>query len=668
MTVPNARHDFNTLLLLNFNFRPGSKIIDLCDYSHRSNCGAREIMHNTAMLQRPANERFLTPEQLGRRSRRVWLVFAFLSAAVIAAGLYGANFYGRLSAIETLQRQGHTDANLKVALLRAVLERPRALPLLLADDQQVRDALAEKHIDDVVALDRKLESLVSGTSASVLYVTGKDGVAMASSNWREPLSFVGNDYSFRDYFRKAMETGTAEHYALGTVSNRPGLYISRRVGDVGSALGVVVVKMEFDQLEADWSETGRPAYVTDERGVVLITSLPSWRFMTTAPLAREEADAIRKSLQFGAAPLSPLPVSHPEEIGPDATIVRAILPGSSAAEYLRLAVAVPSTPWQLGYLIPTDQAIASSVRETRFLTLTVLLPILAFAAFLLRRRDVSAMQIAVSRIAREELERRVLERTEDLSRARDRLEAEIADHRATEAKLQGVQQDLVQANRLAILGQVAAGVAHEINQPVATIRAYAENAHIFLDRHQTEPVKENLSAIAALTERIGTITEELKAFARKGRTAPEPVDLRSVIEGAVVLLRSRFAGRLDALKIELPPTGLGVVGTRIRLEQVLINLFQNALEALEGRDEAKVEVSVRETSEEVEIVVSDNGPGIPAAILDSLFTPFNTSKEKGLGLGLVISKDIVVDYGGRIDVESNDSGTRFTVHLRKATP
>ncbi|MBB4242201.1 sensor histidine kinase [Rhizobium tropici] len=625
-------------------------------------------MHNTAMLQRPANERFLTPEQLGRRSRRVWLVFAFLSAAVIAAGLYGANFYGRLSAIETLQRQGHTDANLKVALLRAVLERPRALPLLLADDQQVRDALAEKHIDDVVALDRKLESLVSGTSASVLYVTGKDGVAMASSNWREPLSFVGNDYSFRNYFRKAMETGTAEHYALGTVSNRPGLYISRRVGDVGSALGVVVVKMEFDQLEADWSETGRPAYVADERGVVLITSLPSWRFMTTAPLAREEADAIRKSLQFGAAPLSPLPVSHPEEVGPDATIVRAILPGSSAAEYLQLTVAVPSTPWQLGYLIPTDQAIASSVRETRFLALTVLLPILAFAAFLLRRRDVSAMQIAVSRIAREELERRVLERTEDLSQARDRLEEEIADHRATEAKLQGVQQDLVQANRLAILGQVAAGVAHEINQPVATIRAYAENANVFLDRRQTEPVKENLSAIAALTERIGTITEELKAFARKGRTAPEPVDLGSVIEGAVVLLRSRFAGRLDALKIELPPTGLGVVGTRIRLEQVLINLFQNALEALEGRDEAKVEVSVRETSEEVEIVVSDNGPGIPAAILDSLFTPFNTSKEKGLGLGLVISKDIVVDYGGRIDVESNGNGTRFTVHLRKATP
>lgn len=638
---------------------------DLCDYPHRLICSAREIMHNMRMLQRPVTEQFSTPEQLGRRSRRVWLVFAFFCAVIIAAALYGASLYGRIKAMETLQVQGHTDANLKVALLRAVLERPRALPLLLADDLQVQNALASKG-EAVNTVDRKLESLVSGTKASVLYVTGKDGIAIASSNWREPLSFVGNDYSFRDYFSRAMEWGAAEHFALGNVSNRPGLYISRRVGDAASPLGVVVVKMEFDQLEADWSETGRPAYVTDEHGIVLITSIPSWRFMTAEPLASADLAAIRRSRQFGDAPLAPLPISRPEPVGPDASIVRAILPGSSAAEYLQLTTSIPSTPWRLTYLVPTDQAIASAVRETRFLTLTALVPILAIAAFLLWRRHVSAMQIAISRLAREELERRVLERTEDLSQARDRLEAEIADHRTTEAKLQVVQQELVQANRLAILGQVAAGVAHEINQPVATIRAYADNAHIFLDRSQLQPAKENLSSIAALTERIGTITEELKAFARKGRSAPKPVELRSVIEGAVVLLRSRFAGRLDALVIDLPPVGLTVIGTRIRLEQVLINLFQNALEALEGRDNAKVEVSARETDDGVEVIVADNGPGIPAAILQSLFTPFNTSKEQGLGLGLVISKDIVADYGGRIDVESSESGTRFTIHLRKA--
>ncbi|PZM14557.1 sensor histidine kinase [Rhizobium tubonense] len=625
-------------------------------------------MHNAAMLQRPTLERSSTPEQLGRRSHRAWFVFAVFCAVILAAGLYGAAFYGRITAIQALQSQGRTDANLKVALLRAVLERPRALPLLLADDRQVRDALAAAKSDAVTTLDQKLESLVAGTKASVLYVTGADGVAIASSNWREPLSFVGNDYSFRDYFRRAMETGTAEHFALGNVSNRPGLYISRRVGDAQAPLGVVVVKMEFDQLEADWREAARPAYVTDEHGVVLITSIPSWRFMTASPLSTDNLAAIRKSLQFGDAPLTPLPIARPEAIGPDASIVRAVLPGSDSEEYLRLTTAVPSTPWQLDYLIPMEPAIASAVRETRFLVLTTLVPILAIAAFLLRRRQVSAMQIALGRIAREELERRVLERTEDLSRARDRLEAEISDHRTTEAKLQVVQQELVQANRLAILGQVAAGVAHEINQPVATIRAYADNANVFLERRQIEPVKENLHSIAALTERIGTITEELKAFARKGRTGPEPVELRSAIEGAVVLLRSRFAGRLDALAIDLPPAGLTVIGTRVRLEQVLINLFQNALEALEGRDEARVEVSVLEMPDSVEVIVSDNGPGISPAILHSLFTPFNTSKEKGLGLGLVISKDIVADYGGRIDVDSGEGGTRFTIHLRRVLP
>jgi two-component system C4-dicarboxylate transport sensor histidine kinase DctB len=493
-------------------------------------------------------------------------------------------------------------------------------------------------------------------------------LAISSSNWREPISFVGNDYTFREYFTRAMQKGTAEHFALGSVSKRPGLYISRRVGSADAPLGVVVVKLEFDQLETDWRDARRPVYVTDEHGVVLITSIPSWRFMTAAPVPQADLAAIRDSLQFGDASLTPLPIMRPDIIDAQTSLVSAVLPGNGAAEYLRLFASVPTTPWRLEYLVPTEAPIASSVREMRLLSLAVLVPILAIAAFLLRRRQAAAMRIAVELSMREELERRVVARTEDLSRARDRLQAEISDHRDTESRLQVVQQELVQANRLAILGQVAAGVAHEINQPVATIRAYADNARVFLDRDQAEPVKENLGAIAALTERIGAITEELKAFARKGRTAPEPVELRDVIDGAVVLLKSRFAGQLQALVIRLPPPGLRVLGNRVRLEQILINLFQNALEALEGRADAKVEISAVATDDAVEVIVADNGPGIPAAILASLFTPFNTSKEKGLGLGLVISKDIVADYGGRIEVSSTDAGTSFIVHLVRAKP
>ncbi|TIS95560.1 MAG: two-component sensor histidine kinase, partial [Mesorhizobium sp.] len=332
------------------------------------------------MLQRPAAALSSTPEQLSRRARRAWLLFAAISLAIATAVLYGAGLYGRTAEVGTLAAQGRTDANLKVALLRAVLESPRALPLLLSEDQQVHDALSQKSAAAADVLNRKLEGLVSGTKASVLYVIGTDGLAIASSNWREPISFVGNDYRFRDYFSGAMQAGTAEYFALGNVSKRPGLYISRRVGDA-AALGVVVVKAEFDQLEADWHEANRPAYVSDEKGVVLITSVPSWRFMTTGRLAGPDLAAIQNSQQFGDAPLMPLPITRPQALSPDVSIVHAVTPGGSDAEYLRLSTSVPSTPWRLDYLVPAEAPIAAAVREMRLLALGVIVPLLGLAAY-----------------------------------------------------------------------------------------------------------------------------------------------------------------------------------------------------------------------------------------------------------------------------------------------
>ncbi len=181
------------------------------------------------------------------------------------------------------------------------------------------------------------------------------------------------------------------------------------------------------------------------------------------------------------------------------------------------------------------------------------------------------------------------------------------------------------------MGQVAAGVAHEINQPVATIRAYADNARTFIERNRIADATENLNEIAALTERIGTITGDLKALARKGRSPSEPTPLAQVISGALVLLRSRFSGRMDQLDIELPPPSLRVAGHSIRLEQVFINLFQNALEAVDSKEnDGLVKVRVHEREEKVVVTVSDNGPGMPTHIRENLFSPFNTSKEKVL--------------------------------------
>lgn len=622
-------------------------------------------MHKSAMS---VSQKLWPSLPLQHRIRRMWWTYAVLALLAVVASLWAGGEIGRHRAEAALEEQARMDARLNAALLRTVLEKYRALPFVLSQDAALAAALAGKDAGAFERLSQKLENLAAGTKAAVIYVIDKDGMAVSASNWHEPTSFVGNDYRFREYFQGAVERGQAEHFALGTVSKKPGLYISQRISGSNGLLGVVVVKVEFDDVEADWNASGTPSYVVDERGIVLITSLPSWRFMTIGRIAEDRLTAIRESLQFGAAPLQPLPLDLIRNLGDGLDVVEIVMPGDAGkTRFLDVGMPVPATGWQLQHLVTLGPSVDAGIREARMLALLILLPLLAAAAFLLRRRHAITLRISREQQAREELERRVVERTLDLSQARDRLQAEIIGHKSTEQKLQAVQQDLVQANRLAILGQVAAGVAHEINQPVATIRAYADNARTFLDRGQAAPAGENLESIAALTERIGAITEELKTFARKGRGSAEPTGLKDVIEGAVMLLRSRFAGRMDLLDIDLPPPELQVMGNRIRLEQVLINLLQNALEAVAPKaGEGRVEVRTSADAEMVTVTVVDNGPGIPPEIRKGLFTPFNTSKESGLGLGLVISKDIVGDYGGRMEVESDSEGTQFIVHLRKA--
>jgi len=595
-------------------------------------------------------------------------LFGLFWAAVFALAFWVVGDMARDKAVLALSEQTRIDANLNTALLRAVLDKQRALPLVLSKDKALESALLDKTAPTIDPLNEKLEALADGTQAAVIYLVGMDGIAIAASNWRGPTSFVGNDYKFRPYFHNALKNGDAEYFALGNVSNRPGLYISRRIDGPSGPLGVIVVKLEFDRLESDWNNAGRPTFVTDERNIVLITSLPSWRFMTIGSINQEQLQFIRDSLQFGDAPLKPLPLSIKSIDGEDVQLIDALLPGNARnTDFLAIRSIVPSTPWQMYSLAPIRPQIPSAIREARLFTFIILSAIATVAGLLLRRRQKIATRIANAQRTQMELEERVEERTRDLSLARDRLQAEISDHRRTETMLQGVQQDLVHANRLAIMGQVAAGVAHEINQPVATIRAYADNAKTFIERKRLSDATENLSEIAALTDRIGTITGDLKALARKGRTPSEPTSLSQVISGALVLLRSRFSGRMDQLDIALPPPELQVIGHSIRLEQVFINLFQNALEAIDlKKNDGKIDVRTHVDRDKVVILVSDNGPGMPQHIRDNLFSPFNTSKEKGLGLGLVIVKEIVTDYGGAISAESNAAGTSFRIELRKA--
>ncbi|MGA0584594.1 MAG: sensor histidine kinase, partial [Castellaniella sp.] len=236
--------------------------------------------------------------------------------------------------------------------------------------------------------------------------------------------------------------------------------------------------------------------------------------------------------------------------------------------------------------------------------------------------------------------------------------------RRTEVRLHEMQDELVQANKLSLLGQVAAGVAHEINQPVGAIRTYADNAGEFLRRGQPDRARENLATIARLTERIGGITQELRAFSRKRATAIGAVELDGALDGALMLAGPRLGRqgvRLEDRRAGRPSPR--VRADAMRLEQVFVNLLHNALEALADTARPGIRLSVERDGERVRVRIEDNGPGIDPAARERLFTPFFTTRAQGVGLGLVISRDILAEFGGTLAALDVAAGAAFEVTL-----
>lgn len=597
------------------------------------------------------------------RNRLTLALLALVWVVASLAGAYAAGETARRSASVALARQSENAAALHAAVLRSELEKYRSLPPALATDPDVARLLNAPIGADAKALNQRLEALAHQTRASAIYVLAADGVTRAASNWRQPISFVGADYSFRPYFIKAMAEGTAAFFALGTVSRTPGLFLARRVVDQnGRPSGVVVVKVEFDALEAEWRASGEPAYVADPGGVILITSVPAWRFRTLRPMDAASRSLTLADQTLGHGALTPLNFPTPSD--GRSQLVEAPVDGA-VRHWMHASSQTATAGWTLHLLTPTRGAIETAVANARAIAALIITLVFGVLAVLLRRRQQAAARDRAAEAARQDLERRIAERTRDLSEANEALNRQIEERMRAEASREALRDELVQAGKLAALGQIAAGVAHEINQPVAAILTQAETAAVWLERDQVPKAARALSRIGDLTARIGAITQELRAFSRKSEPGVSSVPVNEAIDGALLLL----GGRLRQAGVRLvrhKDPDVVVMADRFRLEQIIVNLIQNALEALEGTPNPAVTLSVKRVAYQVELIVADNGPGLSEAVREQLFTPFVTSKVNGLGLGLVISRDIAAAFEGELNLRPSDIGAVFVVTLRSA--
>jgi two-component system, NtrC family, C4-dicarboxylate transport sensor histidine kinase DctB len=559
---------------------------------------------------------------LPQTTRGVALAAGIVSALIVsAAALVLADHFATRRAVDAELARADVTAGLLVASFRRELDKFRLASLVLTQDPDSIGAIASRDPAQLQLLSEKFESLGSAMNAATVYLIDADGVTLAASNWRLPTSFVGTNYSYRDYYRQALSQGAHEQFALGSRSRRPGLYIARRIATNDRPLGVIVVKVEFDALEAEWQQSGRQAFATNEQGVVLVTSVPEWRFQSTIDLAPAVLGAIQRSGDFGTQPLARHALFAAGDVAS---------PGSRAMYRLPYVEAVHKLPtgWSVHVLAPTTEPVRAAVREARAGVLGALALIAALAAIAVFRRK--------SREAKAELR--------------------------TSERLRSMNERLVQANKLATLGQIAAGVGHEINQPLAAIATYADNGNRLIAAGRTNEAADNLERIASLTTRIGKITSELRGFARKASGDIGAVSIDGAISGALLLLQDRLL-TLGAV-VHYPQAGIPVQvqAEHVRLEQVLVNLLQNALDA--AGSGARIEIAIRRIGTMVEVAIRDDGPGLTDEARANLFQPFSTSKSQGLGLGLVISREIMADFGGELTANKPQRGAEFVLRLR----
>ncbi|MDY6947756.1 MAG: ATP-binding protein [Pseudomonadota bacterium] len=595
---------------------------------------------------------------IGESPRRIVRHALIVAVVSVMCALIVGEIGARL-ARQQVERRVRTDVALRAAMLRSELDRHRSLPFVLADDIEVRAALrlGERTPQTAPAFDAlsaRLERLAAHAGATTVYLINSAGRTIAASNWRTPASFVGENYSFRPYFRDAMDEGVAEFFALGTVSHVPGLYLARRIDDAAGTtppahLGVIVVKVQFEALEAQWHGADDEAFVTDDHGVVLITSEPGWRFTATRLLTGSEQARVMSS----------------EHLGLGAPLVA--FPAVNEATHVSAATPTVKSGWTVHILRDASKELttarASGLAIGGLGGVLLSLGVMAAIAVRARQRTMAARREA----AQAELERQVDARTRELSETNARLVQEVDERTRAEASLHRLQDELVQTNKLAVLGQISAGVAHEINQPLSAIRSYVDNTRAFLERADVRRVGANLDSIASLTDRIGAITQELRTFSRKSSATPQPVALEAAIGGALLLMSSRLRARSIKHVRSGHGSAVRVIAERARLEQVLVNLLQNAADALDGVGEPRIAIDVHSDAAEVHVEISDNGPGLSADALEALFTPFATSKPNGLGLGLVISRDIAVEFGGRLEYSRRPGpGATFVLALRRA--
>lgn len=511
--------------------------------------------------------------------------------------------------------------------LLSELRRNSTVPLLLSRDPALIDAL---NADDYLNSSRRLISLSREIDAAAILLLDDSGRVVAATD----RGRLGENHRNDPYMVDALRSNGTVFTIFQMQEGSFKFSYSRRIQASGTLLGAIVVEVDLGQFERSWSGISDAVLVSDSEGTIILATEPSWR-----GLSEQEALAI-------------LPAPSAIRSAIRATVDWTTLPTAGlfrGDELLRLESRIPFHGWRM-----TSFTTYASVRQrvNGVLALEIMgFAILLACLFYLSTRRALARSLVFQKESAE---------LRELNQA---LQREIAERERVEKNLQVAEQTLAQSSKLAAMGEMSASVSHELNQPLAAMKTYLAGARLLLQRRRPEEALSSFERIDELIERMGAITRELKSYARKGDEMVEPIDARVCVTSALTMIEPQPETLKARITTALPDEPVMVMADRLRLDQVLINLLRNALDATWEEEEPQIDV-ILTAGQSATLTVCDNGHGIEN--LDSLFEPFYTTKApgEGVGLGLAISSSIVKDFGGRLTARNGtDGGAVFEVQL-----
>ncbi len=556
------------------------------------------------------------PEETTRWGVRISVLLLLVIAATV---IYVTNRLLTERFTETTRNRAEVRLALYSGNIMSELQRNSVVPLLLARDPLLISALNTR---DYSQSSQRLISYRDEIAAAELMLLDSDGRTVAATD----RNLIGTLHRNTPYFVEALRASETVFTTTERETSAFDFIYSRRVQSDRRTIGVIVVKVDLNKFERAWASIADAVLVTNSEGRIILATEPRWRGVTIdEALARQSVpNAIERALQ-ATAEWGVLP--------PDAYVR-----GEAA---MRLDARVPFQGWRI-----TSFTTFASVRER--VNAVLALEIMGFAILL-------ALTFYLS--SRRALSRSLLFQREsaDLRALNARLQREIAEREKMQKSLAVAEQTLEQSSKLAALGEMSAAVSHELNQPLAAMKTYLAGAKLLLQRKRPEEALSSFQRIDDLIDRMGAITRQLKSYARKGGEAFEPLDVRASLSSALSMMEPQLKRRRVSITRAVPKHPVMVMGDRVRLEQVIINLLRNALDATKNIGEPKIDL-ILSAGETATLTVRDNGHGIDD--LERLFEPFYTTKAPGdgVGLGLAISSGIVNDLGGRLTARNAASG------------